>query len=89
MKAALACGMVLWILLGVFIAAQNPYAPDTPEPGSVDAIRAATTDPRFVSPWVAYTPESRTVPSPSDFMGRIAAAPGELATQHADLRVPS
>ncbi len=79
MRAAFACGMVLWLLLDALGAAQNPYAPDTPEPGSVDAIRAATTDPRFVSPWVAYTPESRTVPSPSDFMGRIAAAPGELA----------
>jgi hypothetical protein len=79
MKAASLTGVAVLIACAVLVAAQNPYAPDTPEPGSVEAIRAATTDPRFVNPWVAYTPESRTVPSPSDFLRRIAGAPGELA----------
>jgi len=51
---------------------------DTPEPGSVEVIAAATTDPRFVSPWVAYLPESDSVPSPTDFLGRIVGAPGEM-----------
>jgi hypothetical protein len=70
--------------LGVLLAgalaasATDPYAPDTPEAGSVEAIRAATSHPSFVSPWVAYVPESGVVPSPSDRLGHIAGAPGEL-----------
>jgi hypothetical protein len=53
-------------------------SPDIPEPGSVEAIAAATTDPHFVSPWVSYVPQSNTVPSPEKFLGRIMGAPGEL-----------
>ncbi|MCM2256739.1 MAG: peptidase [Vicinamibacteria bacterium] len=53
-------------------------APDSAEAGSREAIAAATTEPRFLSPWVAYTPESKTVPSPMDFLGRMVGAPGEL-----------
>jgi hypothetical protein len=58
--------------------AENRFAPDVPEPGSVKAIAAATGDSRFVSPWVAYVPQSATVPSPEKFLGRIAGAPGEF-----------
>jgi hypothetical protein len=54
-------------------------APDTPEPGSEEAIAAATTEPRFVSPWVSYVPENPRVPSPTDHLGHIAGAPGELS----------
>jgi zinc carboxypeptidase len=53
-------------------------APDTAEPGSVEAIAKATTEPRFSSPWVSYIPASSSVPSPEAFLGRIAGAPGEL-----------
>src|SRR3984893_1112544 len=53
-------------------------APDTPEPGSVEEIAQATTEPRFSSPWVSYVPASSTVPSPRAFLHRIAGAPGEL-----------
>ncbi len=67
--------MLSLALLTVVAAAQNP---DIPEPGSVDAIAAATTDPHFVSPWVSYVPASSTVPSPEKFFGRIMGAPGEL-----------
>ena len=49
-----------------------------PEPGARDAIAAATTEPRFLSPWVADVPDSPTVPSPSKFLGHVAGAPGEL-----------
>jgi hypothetical protein len=56
----------------------NQYAPDTPEPGSVDAIARATTDPHFLSPWVSYLPQSSTVVSPQKFLGRIPGAPGEF-----------
>ena len=57
---------------------QIKTAPDVPEPGSVEAIAAATGDPRFLSPWVAYLPESSSVPSPRKFYGRIMGAPGEF-----------
>jgi len=52
--------------------------PDTPEPGSREAIAAATTEPRFLSPWVAELPDHPNVPSPTDFLGHIVGAPGEL-----------
>src|SRR6202166_2809357 len=53
-------------------------SPDIAEPGSAQAIAAATTDPHYVSPWVSYVPQSETVPSPERFLGRIMGAPGEL-----------
>jgi hypothetical protein len=53
-------------------------APDTPEPNATEAIRSATTDPHYISPWVSYVPQSATVPSPEKFLGRIMGAPGEL-----------
>ena len=52
---------------------------DTPEPGSIEAIAAATTEERFSSPWVRYVPESATVPSPTDYLGHIVGVPGELS----------
>ena len=42
----------------------------------MEAIAAATTDPRFSSPWVSYVPASSTVPSPKAYFGRIAGAAG-------------
>jgi len=60
------------------IAADGAAAPDTAEPGSVEEIAKATTEARFLSPWVAYLPASSTVPSPRRFFGRISGAPGEL-----------
>ncbi|HVO61568.1 MAG TPA: M14 family zinc carboxypeptidase [Terriglobales bacterium] len=68
--------MVLVLLTKTSVLAQ---ANDIPEPGSVEAISAATTDPHYVSPWVSYIPQSSTVPSPEKFFGRIMGAPGELA----------
>jgi hypothetical protein len=59
-------------------SAQCAVAPDTAEPGSIEEIASATTEPRFLSPWVAYLPASATVPSPRAFFGRIPGAPGEL-----------
>ena len=53
-------------------------APDSAEPGSVEAIARATTAARFLSPWVAYLPASSSVPSPLAFFGRISGAPGEF-----------
>jgi hypothetical protein len=53
---------------------------DKPEPGSVEAIANATTEPRFLSPWVSYVPDSPDVPSPTDYLGHIVGAPGELTS---------
>jgi hypothetical protein len=68
--------------LALAAAAAPAHGPDTPEPGSSEAIARDTTDPRFVSPWVAYVPESATVPSPSDFLGHVAGAAGALTHGH-------
>lgn len=61
-------------------AAENPYAPDTAEPGSAEAIAKFTTDRHFGNPWVAYIPDSSTVPSPTRYLGHIVGAPGELSS---------
>jgi len=66
------------VLAGLALPAQDRWAPDRPEPGSVEAIARFTTEPRFSSPWVAYVPDSDTVPSPTEFLGHIVGAPGEL-----------
>src|SRR5690348_7023959 len=61
-------------------AAQKPeVSADVPEAGTTDAIAKATTEARFLSPWVASIPASSKVPSPEKFFGRIMGAPGELA----------
>jgi hypothetical protein len=65
------------LLLAVPLFSQEPAA-DTPEPGTREAIAAATTEPRFLSPWVADLPQSATVPSPTKHLGHIVGAPGEL-----------
>jgi len=54
-------------------------APDTPAPGSVEAIAKFTTEARFGNPWVSYEPESAAVPSPSKYLGHVAGAAGELS----------
>lgn len=63
--------------------------PDVPEAGSVDSIREATTDPAYLPDTVAYVPASKEVDSPSDFLGHVAGAAGDLtdvATIHAYFR---
>ena len=64
--------LILGTLVAGGAAAAVDPGPDTVEPGSIEAIAAATTDPRFLSPWVAYLPDAPGVPSPRDFLGRIA-----------------
>ena len=59
---------------------KNPYAPDTPEAGSVEAIAKFTTEARFGNPWVAYVPASDTVPSPTKYLGHVVGAEGELSS---------
>jgi hypothetical protein len=79
MKLAAALLVCVVSALPAFAADPDPYAPDAIEPGSVDAIREATTEERFLNPWVSYVPESPDVPSPTDVLGHIAGAPGELS----------
>ena len=55
------------------------WAPDSVEPGSVEKIREATTAPEFLPESVAYVPDSETVPSPAEVLGRIAGAADELS----------
>jgi hypothetical protein len=77
-------GVLLAIAVGlaamVAAAAESPpdTGSDTPEANSTEDIARATTEPRFLSPWVSYVPASATVPSPRMFLHRIAGAPGEL-----------
>jgi len=68
----------LWIVLLVCSVPAIAQSPDIPEPGSLEAIAKATTDPHFISPLVSYVPQSSTVPSPEKFFGRIMGAAGEL-----------
>ena len=49
-----------------------------PNPVLIEEIAKATTEARFMSPWVSYLPASATVPSPRAFLHRIPGAPGEL-----------
>ena len=74
---ALAFSLLLAAPLAASLAAQEPA--DTPEPGTREAIAAATTEPRFLSPWVADLPQSASVPSPTKYLGHIVGAPGELS----------
>jgi zinc carboxypeptidase len=60
------------------LAPAQSIAPDTAEAGSIEEIAHATTEPRFLSPWVAYLPASSSVISPRAFLHRIPGAPGEL-----------
>jgi hypothetical protein len=61
------------------ISAADRYAPDKPEPGSVEAIARFVTEARFNNPWVSYVPESKRVVSPSRYLGHIVGAAGELS----------
>ena len=72
-----------FLLVSASPAPASP-APDEAEPGSAEAIAEYTTDARFLSPWVAYVPESESVPSPADVLGHVIGAPGRL-TQPADI----
>ena len=81
--------MLGWLFFPILAAAmivsaaaqdKNPYAPDTPEKGSVEAIAKLTTEARFGSPWVAYVPASSTVLSPTQYLGHVVGAEGELSS---------
>jgi Zinc carboxypeptidase len=66
-----------WLIGAAWAPAQDA---DRPEPGAKEAIAAATTEPRFLSPWVRDVPDHPTIPSPTRYLGHIAGAPGELSS---------
>jgi Zinc carboxypeptidase len=78
MLRTIACMLAWMLILPGLSNAQSAAAPDTPEPMASEEIARATTEPRFLSPWVSYLPVSATVPSPRRFLHRIPGAPGEL-----------
>jgi len=86
MKKPTNLAWLLWLFLCAALIASaagqgvNPYAPDTPEKGSVEAIAKLTTEARFGNPWVAYVPASDMVPSPTKYLGHIVGAEGELSS---------
>ena len=45
---------------------------------STQAIKAATTDPMFLTDWVSKIPDHPIIPSPRDFLGYAIGTPGEL-----------
>ncbi|HYB32137.1 MAG TPA: M14 family zinc carboxypeptidase [Steroidobacteraceae bacterium] len=77
MRNTLSVLMTVIALLPRLVCAQQ-VAPDTAEAGSVEEIARATTEARFLSPWVSYLPASSSVVSPRAFLHRIPGAPGEL-----------
>ena len=70
--------LILGFLASHPLIAQIDTGPDVAEVGSIEEIAKATTETRFMSPWVSYLPASATVPSPRVFLHRIAGAAGEL-----------
>jgi hypothetical protein len=77
MRTKLSVLLIFIVALPQLLAAQQ-VAPDTAEAGSVEEIARATTEARFLSPWVSYLPASASVVSPRAFLHRIPGAPGEL-----------
>ncbi|WP_262693545.1 M14 family zinc carboxypeptidase [Kordiimonas aquimaris] len=86
-------------LLVSSLSMQMVFADESTMPASVgglpvdkvssEAIRAATTEERFMNDWVSVIPDHPTIPSPRDFLGHIAGAPGEMtnvAEIHAYMR---
>jgi hypothetical protein len=78
MRTQWLAALVFMALAPVALPAEST-APDSAEPGSVEEIARATTEARFLSPWVAYLPASAHVVSPRSYLHRIPGAPGELA----------
>ncbi len=70
--------LVVFFFTQISAAQKSEAPPDIPEAGTTEAIAKATTEARFLSPWVASIPASSKVPSPEKFFGRIMGAPGEL-----------
>jgi hypothetical protein len=85
-----ACGQSACLLaIGSVCFASSSFAPDVPEPGSAEKIREYTTGDSYLPASVSYVPDSQSVPSPTEVLGHLVGAPGELsrtATVHDYMR---
>ncbi|MCB1024141.1 MAG: peptidase, partial [Acidobacteria bacterium] len=96
MKAIQKCGRFISTVLmaGILVSAMIAKEPNDLGGLAVDsvstkAILDATTEKRFLTPLVSSIPDHPTIPSPRDFLGYIAGAPGEMtnaAEIHAYMR---
>lgn len=71
-----ALALILVLNFGFIITAQDQPV----DKESTEVINSYTTQPNFISPLVDEIPESETIPSPRDYLGHVAGAPGELAS---------
>jgi hypothetical protein len=79
MRLVRVCSAVLAIFLATTGAAAGQATGSLPTDSiSNAAIRAATTDSAYLSPWVSTIPDHGTIPSPRDFLGYVVGTPGEL-----------
>ena len=85
----LSMGLCAATLAGASLTSASPLQdgdiPDTLGGLPVDkvstrAVLEHTTGPQFLSPWAAAIPDHPTIPSPRDFLGHIAGAPGEITS---------
>src|ERR1700724_2762856 len=78
---------ILWAQsVGTQSVAAPSVAADSAEPGSAEEIARVTTEPRFLSPWVAYLPASANAVSPRAFLHRLPGALVNSATAYAYCR---
>ncbi len=74
-------GLLTLIASLPYLAGAHSFAPDTPETGSVEDIAKATTEPRFLSPWVSYLPASPAAVSPRASAERIRNSGANIRTR--------
>ena len=82
LKLNLLAAIILLVCLSALVTIAKPkelggLAVDTV---STKAILDATTEKRFLTPLVSAIPDHPTIPSPRDFLGYIAGAPGEMTS---------
>jgi len=78
MRLVLLCLAVSVLAISRAESQPDLFAPDVPEPGSVEQIREYTTGEEYLPESVAYVPESDSVPSPTEVLGHLVGAPREL-----------
>jgi hypothetical protein len=76
--------LILGAVFAVLLPAPRSFAQEAAPPPedeiSTAAIREATTDEEYLTPWVEELPDHPTVPGPRDFLGYTIGAPGELTS---------
>jgi len=70
--------MLSSLFLLTFAQSVNPGQANPVDTVATKTIQDETTDPRFITDWVATLPQHQTVPSPRDILGYTVGAEGEL-----------